>query len=182
MEKFIVLKDGTIFNLSTNKRLKIDITTSEKDIDIDKMGKTMTKFFSTMSKEEFLENWFLTISLLLKDEFEDEAKNKNLEDNLNEIFNETSNDLEAVKQHVTGDDMSSYVTAFILGRLFGKFEKNTGIKVALKYLDIDEDERRIIEDFMYSFESAADGPFVPEDDIFDGTAYFELDGDDFTEE
>ena len=66
MEKFVVLKNGAIYNLSSNKRLKITIKTGDKDVDIDKMSETMSKFFSVMSKDEFMENWLLTISLMLK--------------------------------------------------------------------------------------------------------------------
>ena len=63
--------------------------------------------------------------------------------------------------------------------MFGKFEKNTGAKVTIEQVDIDSEEHEIIEDFMRSLDST-NGYSMPDDDMFDGTAYFEL--DDFTED
>ena len=184
MEKFVVLKNGAIYNLSSNKRLKITIKTGDKDVDVDKMSETMSKFFSVMSKDEFMENWLLTISLMLKNEIDSEddisaLTPEDLEEELDRLFKDLSEDLEVVKKNVSGDDISNYVTAFVLGRMFGKFEKNTGAKVTIEQVDIDSEEHEIIEDFMRSLDST-DGYSMPDDDMFDGTAYFEL--DDFTED
>ena len=184
MEKFVVLKNGTIYNLTSNKRLKITMRAGDRDIDVERMSITMAKFFSTMSKEEFMENWLLTLSLMLKNEpesNEDIYDEDNIDNDIDSLFKELNEDMEIVKRNVTGDDISNYVTAFVLGRMFGKFEKNTGAKISIEYLEIEIDEHEIIDDFIRSL-SAEGGDITtfPEDDIFDGTAYFEL--DDFTED
>jgi len=185
MEKFVVLKNGAIYNLGSNKRLKITIKTGDKNADVDKMSETMSKFFSVMTKDEFMENWLLTISLMLKNEEIDSENDlspinpEDLEEELDRMFQDLSEDLEVVKKNVSGDDISNYVTAFVLGRMFGKFEKNTGAKVTIEQVDIDSEEHEIIQDFISSLD-ATDDYSVPDDEMFDGTAYFEL--DDFTED
>ena len=73
------------------------------------------------------------------------AWEEDLEEELEKIFKDLNEDLEAVKKDVSGDEISNYVTAFILGRMFGKFEKNTGAKVTIEQVDIDDEEHEIIE-------------------------------------
>jgi len=184
MEKFVVLKNGVIYNLSSNKRLKIIIKAGDKDVDINKMSKTMTKFFNVMDKNEFMENWLLTLSLMMKEELdgisdEEEYADDDIEKELDRLFKEIGDDLEVVKKSVSGDDISNYVTAFVIGRLFGKFEKNTGAKVTIEYVDIEDEEHAVIENFMQTLETPDDYSEF-DDDVFDGNAYFEL--DDFTED
>ena len=185
MEKFVVLKNGAIYNLGSNKRLKITIKTGDKNADVDKMSETMSKFFSVMTKDEFMENWLLTISLMLKNEEIDSENDlspinpEDLEEELDRMFQDLSEDLEVVKKSVSGDDISNYVTAFVIGRLFGKFEKNTGAKVTIEYVDIEDEEHAVIENFMQTLETPDDYSEF-DDDVFDGNAYFEL--DDFTED
>ena len=167
MERFVVLKNGGIYNLTSNKKLEIDIAVNKKKIDLSKMSDTMNKSFSVMQRKEFIENWILTLTLMLKNNIEDPFDNDNSDDE------DLLGDLECSTTSATGDDVTNYVTAFIIGRMFGKFEKNTESKLEIKETDICTNELNIIDDFIKELEneiSIAESLF--------GNGYFEFDNDD----
>jgi hypothetical protein len=168
MERFVVLKNGGIYNLTSNKKLEVDIAVNKKKIDLSKMSDTMNKSFSVMQRKEFIENWILTLSLMLKNDIEDPFDNGDDDKDENLL-----GDLECSTTSATGDDVTNYVTAFIIGRMFGKFEKNTESKVEIKETDICTDELNVIDDFIKELEneiSIAESLF--------GNGYFEFDNDD----
>ena len=162
MERFVVLKNGGIYNLTSNKKLEVNVAINKKKIDLSKMSDTMNKSFSIMQRKEFIENWILTLSLMLKNNidgpFDDE---------------DSIGDLECSTTSATGDDVTNYVTAFIIGRMFGKFEKNTESKVEINEIDIANDELNVIDDFIKELESE----ISVAESLF-GNGYFEFDNDD----
>ena len=137
MERFVVLKNGGIYNLTSNKKLEVSVSVNKKKINLSKMSDTMNKSFSVMQRKEFIENWILTLSLMLRDNtdgpFDDE---------------DSIGDLECSTTSATGEDVTNYVTAFILGRMFGKFEKNTESKVEISEIDIANDDLNVIDEFI----------------------------------
>ena len=168
MERFVVLKNGGIYNLTSNKKLEVSIAVNKKKIDLSKMSDTMNKSFSIMQRKEFIENWILTLSLMLKNSIDDPFDGNNDSNGEDPI-----GDLECSTTSATGDDVTNYVTAFIIGRMFGKFEKNTESKVEISEIDIANDELNVIDDFIKEMEneiSIAESLF--------GNGYFEFDNDD----
>jgi hypothetical protein len=151
MERFVVLNDGSIFNLTTSKKLEVVIKTNDKIVDIDKMTSTMSRSFSVMTRKEFIENWMLTLSLMLKNEKTEEDEDLAAEDE--EFFNNEDGDMELSQTSVAGSDITNYVTAFVLGRMFGKFEKNTNVSIEVKEFDIDEGDMSTIDKFMTEMSS-----------------------------
>jgi len=165
MERFVVLKNGGIYNLTSNKKLEVAVSINNKKIDLSKMSTTMNKSFSVMQRKEFIQNWILTLSLMLKNDIDDPFDKNDDED--------STGDLERLTTSATGDDVTNYVTAFIIGRMFGKFEKNTEAKVEINEIDICNDELDDIDDFIKEMESE----ISIAESLF-GNGYFEFDNDD----
>ena len=165
MERFVVLKNGGIYNLTSNKKLEVAVSINNKKIDLSKMSTTMNKSFSVMQRKEFIQNWILTLSLMLKNDIDDPFDKNDDED--------STGDLERLTTSATGDDVTNYVTAFIIGRMFGKFEKNTKAKVEINEIDICNDELDDIDDFIKEMESE----ISIAESLF-GNGYFEFDNDD----
>ena len=105
------------------------------------------------------------IVLMLKNDIDDPFDKNDDED--------STGDLERLTTSATGDDVTNYVTAFIIGRMFGKFEKNTEAKVEINEIDICNDELGDIDDFIKEMESEIS---IAESLFGDG--YFEFDNDD----
>ena len=162
MERFVVLKNGGIYNLTSNKKLEVSVSVNKKKINLSKMSDTMNKSFSVMQRKEFIENWILTLSLMLKDNtdgpFDDE---------------DSIGDLECSTTSATGEDVTNYVTAFILGRMFGKFEKNTESKVEISEIDIANEDLNVIDEFIKELESE-----ISLTESLFGNGYFEFDNED----
>ena len=162
MERFVVLKNGGIYNLTSNKKLEVSVSVNKKKINLSKMSDTMNKSFSVMQRKEFIENWILTLSLMLRDNtdgpFDDE---------------DSIGDLECSTTSATGEDVTNYVTAFILGRMFGKFEKNTESKVEISEIDIANEDLNVIDEFIKELESE-----ISLTESLFGNGYFEFDNDD----
>lgn len=162
MERFVVLKNGGIYNLTSNKKLEVSVSVNKKKINLSKMSDTMNKSFSVMQRKEFIENWILTLSLMLRDNtdgpFDDE---------------DSIGDLECSTTSATGEDVTNYVTAFILGRMFGKFEKNTESKVEISEIDIANDDLNVIDEFIKELESE-----ISLTESLFGNGYFEFDNED----
>jgi len=174
MEKFVVLRDGAIFNLTTNKKLEVVIKSNNKTIDIDKMANTMSKSFSVMTRKEFIENWMLTLSLMLQND------NTNDDDDIASYggIEEDDGDMELLPTSVTGNDITNYVTAFVLGRMLGKFEKNTVASVDIEEKEIGVSEMLVIDKFIDDLSSGDDPVDSPH-----GNGYFEFeDENDFWED
>lgn len=162
MERFVVLKNGGIYNLTSNKKLEVSVSVNKKKINLSKMSDTMNKSFSVMQRKEFIENWILTLSLMLRDNtdgpFDDE---------------DSIGDLECSTTSATGEDVTNYVTAFILGRMFGKFEKNTESKVEISEIDIANEDLNVIDEFIKELESE-----ISLTESLFGNGYFEFDNED----
>jgi len=180
MEKFVVLRDGAIFNLTTNKKLEVVIKSNNKMIDVSKMANTMSKSFSVMTRKEFIENWMLTLTLMLKNESvdDDNEYNAEIDDEFYKNTEEDDSDMELLSTSVTGNDITNYVTAFVLGRMLGKFEKNTTASVDIEEKEIDISEMLTIDKFIEDI-SGGDGAI----DSTHGNGYFEFeDENDFWED
>lgn len=166
MERFVVLKNGGIYNLTSNKKLEVNVAVNKKKINMSKMSDTINKSFSVMQRKEFIENWILTLSLMLKNDINDPYdRDDECEDEIG--------DLECSTTSATGDDVTNYVTAFIIGRMFGKFEKNTESTVEVDEVDIANDELNVIDDFIKELESETS---IAES-LF-GNGYFEFDNEE----
>ena len=98
-----------------------------------------------------------------------------LRDNTDGPFDDEDSigDLECSTTSATGEDVTNYVTAFILGRMFGKFEKNTESKVEISEIDIANDDLNVIDEFIKELESE-----ISLTESLFGNGYFEFDNED----